>query len=75
MLRNRQLLIGLDAMEWKLVTKWASEGKLPTFRRLRFLLACPLSNTVSGYDHRVNRQPDPRCSMRNGPRANVREVG
>jgi len=34
MLRNRQLLIGLDAMEWKLVTKWASEGKLPTFRRL-----------------------------------------
>jgi predicted AlkP superfamily phosphohydrolase/phosphomutase len=34
MVRNRQLLIGLDAMEWKLVTKWASEGKLPTFSRL-----------------------------------------
>ncbi len=30
----RQLLVGLDAMEWTLVKKWANEGKLPTFRRL-----------------------------------------
>ena len=32
--RHRQLLIGLDAMEWSLVTRWASEGKLPTLRLL-----------------------------------------
>ena len=31
---SRQLLVGLDAMEWSLVERWASEGKLPTFRRL-----------------------------------------
>src|SRR5262249_19930614 len=31
---TRQLLVGLDAMEWSLVTRWAAEGKLPTFRRL-----------------------------------------
>jgi predicted AlkP superfamily phosphohydrolase/phosphomutase len=31
---SRQLLIGLDAMEWSLIEKWAAEGKLPTFRRL-----------------------------------------
>src|SRR5262245_5993809 len=31
---RRQLLIGLDAMEWDLVTQWAIEGKLPTLRRL-----------------------------------------
>lgn len=30
----RQLLIGLDAMEWSLVERWAAEGKLPTFQRL-----------------------------------------
>ena len=30
----RQLLIGLDAMEWNLVERWAAEGKLPTFQRL-----------------------------------------
>ena len=30
----RQLLIGLDAMEWTLVERWASAGVLPTFRRL-----------------------------------------
>lgn len=30
----RQLLIGLDAMEWSLVERWADEGKLPTFKRL-----------------------------------------
>jgi predicted AlkP superfamily phosphohydrolase/phosphomutase len=30
----RQLLIGLDAVEWTLITQWAAEGKLPTFRRL-----------------------------------------
>ncbi|MDP3089416.1 MAG: alkaline phosphatase family protein [Nitrospira sp.] len=29
-----QLLIGLDAMEWNLVERWAAEGKLPTFQRL-----------------------------------------
>ncbi len=29
-----QLLIGLDAMEWNLVLRWAREGKLPAFRRL-----------------------------------------
>ena len=29
-----QLLIGLDAMEWTLVQRWAAEGKLPTFQRL-----------------------------------------
>jgi predicted AlkP superfamily phosphohydrolase/phosphomutase len=31
---TRQLLIGLDAMEWNLVKKWATEGKLPTIQRL-----------------------------------------
>jgi predicted AlkP superfamily phosphohydrolase/phosphomutase len=31
---SRQLLVGLDAMEWSLVEQWANEGKLPTFRRL-----------------------------------------
>jgi predicted AlkP superfamily phosphohydrolase/phosphomutase len=31
---TRQLLVGLDAMEWNLVTRWANEGKLPAFRRL-----------------------------------------
>ena len=31
---HRQLLVGLDAMEWTLVTRWAREGRLPTFRRL-----------------------------------------
>ncbi len=31
---GRQLLIGLDAAEWDLVSRWAGEGKLPTFRRL-----------------------------------------
>lgn len=30
----RQLLVGLDAMEWSLVERWANEGKLPVFRRL-----------------------------------------
>jgi predicted AlkP superfamily phosphohydrolase/phosphomutase len=31
---SRQLLIGVDAMEWTLVQRWAKEGKLPTFKRL-----------------------------------------
>src|SRR5882762_7755896 len=31
---RRQLLIGLDAMEWSLIEQWAQEGKLPAFRRL-----------------------------------------
>ncbi|HYM05730.1 MAG TPA: alkaline phosphatase family protein [Terriglobales bacterium] len=30
----RQLLLGLDAMEWTLIEQWAAEGKLPAFRRL-----------------------------------------
>src|SRR5438094_3673795 len=30
----RQLLIGLDAMEWDLVLRWTKQGKLPIFRRL-----------------------------------------
>jgi predicted AlkP superfamily phosphohydrolase/phosphomutase len=30
----RQLVIGLDAMEWSLVRRWAHEGTLPTFWRL-----------------------------------------
>ena len=30
----RQLLIGVDAMEWTLVQRWAAQGKLPTFRWL-----------------------------------------
>jgi predicted AlkP superfamily phosphohydrolase/phosphomutase len=30
----RQLLIGLDAMEWSLVQTWAEAGLLPTFQRL-----------------------------------------
>lgn len=30
----RQLAIGVDAMEWNLVRKWAAEGKLPVLRRL-----------------------------------------
>jgi predicted AlkP superfamily phosphohydrolase/phosphomutase len=32
--KPRQLIIGLDAMEWHLVRAWAAAGKLPTFRRL-----------------------------------------
>jgi predicted AlkP superfamily phosphohydrolase/phosphomutase len=32
--RPKQLLVGLDAMEWSLVERWAAAGKLPTFRRL-----------------------------------------
>lgn len=31
---SRQLLVGLDAMEWSLVEKWANQGKLPVFRKL-----------------------------------------
>jgi predicted AlkP superfamily phosphohydrolase/phosphomutase len=31
---SRQVVVGIDAMEWSLVEKWANEGKLPTFRRL-----------------------------------------
>ena len=31
--RSRQMLIGLDAMEWDLVKSWATEGKLPTLHR------------------------------------------
>ena len=31
---GRQLLIGLDAMEWSLVQQWAAEGMLPAFHRL-----------------------------------------
>lgn len=31
---SRQLVVGLDAMEWSLVEQWANQGKLPTFRRL-----------------------------------------
>jgi len=31
---RKQLLIGLDAAEWKLVCRWAQEGKLPAFQRL-----------------------------------------
>jgi predicted AlkP superfamily phosphohydrolase/phosphomutase len=30
----RQLIIGLDGMEWELVRKWTAAGKLPNFRRL-----------------------------------------
>ena len=30
----RQLVIGVDAMEWRLVEAWAAAGKLPTFARL-----------------------------------------
>lgn len=30
----RLLVIGIDAMEWDLVQRWANEGKLPTFQRL-----------------------------------------
>jgi len=32
--RPRQLIIGLDAMEWDLVREWDAAGKMPTFRRL-----------------------------------------
>src|SRR5437879_3613428 len=32
--RARQLVIGIDAMEWQLVRRWASAGTLPTFRQL-----------------------------------------
>jgi predicted AlkP superfamily phosphohydrolase/phosphomutase len=31
---GRQLLVGLDAMEWSLVQQWANAGTLPTFQRL-----------------------------------------
>ena len=30
----RQLFIGVDAMEWRLVQRWAAAGVLPTFARL-----------------------------------------
>jgi predicted AlkP superfamily phosphohydrolase/phosphomutase len=30
----RQLCIGVDAMEWRLVQRWAAAGVLPTFQRL-----------------------------------------
>ena len=30
----RQVLIGVDAMEWRLVQRWAAAGVLPTFARL-----------------------------------------
>ena len=30
----RQLLIGLDAMEWSLVSRWMAAGRLPSFRRI-----------------------------------------
>jgi predicted AlkP superfamily phosphohydrolase/phosphomutase len=32
--RYRQLVIGLDAMEWALVEQWMGQGKMPTFQRL-----------------------------------------
>src|SRR6185436_15991011 len=32
--RMRQVVIGVDAMEWRLVQRWASAGVLPTFERL-----------------------------------------
>jgi predicted AlkP superfamily phosphohydrolase/phosphomutase len=31
---GRQLLIGLDAMEWSLIQQWASAGLMPTFQHL-----------------------------------------
>jgi predicted AlkP superfamily phosphohydrolase/phosphomutase len=31
---GRQLLIGLDAVEWSLVQQWAEEGRLPAFQHL-----------------------------------------
>lgn len=31
----RQLLIGVDALEWKLVERWSDEGKLPELAKLR----------------------------------------
>ncbi len=31
---DRQLLIGVDAMEWTLVKKWMAEGKLPALQKL-----------------------------------------
>jgi predicted AlkP superfamily phosphohydrolase/phosphomutase len=32
--RRRQLVVGLDAMEWSLIERWAEEGKLPTLAAL-----------------------------------------
>jgi predicted AlkP superfamily phosphohydrolase/phosphomutase len=32
--RTRQLLIGLDAMEWDLVQRWGAGGRMPVFGRL-----------------------------------------
>jgi len=43
----RQLVIGLDAMEWSLVRRWADEGNLPTFRRLIEEGACGELATTS----------------------------
>ena len=31
---RRHLVIGLDAMEWTVVSRWVDAGRLPTFRRL-----------------------------------------
>ena len=32
--RMRQVVIGVDAMEWRLIQRWAAAGVLPTFQRL-----------------------------------------
>jgi predicted AlkP superfamily phosphohydrolase/phosphomutase len=44
---TRQLVIGLDAMEWSLVKGWAGEGKLPTFHRLMQEGVCGELETTS----------------------------
>jgi predicted AlkP superfamily phosphohydrolase/phosphomutase len=31
---SRQLVVGLDAMEWSLIERWVGEGKLPAFQQL-----------------------------------------
>ena len=50
--RDRMLLFGLDAAEWRLIRRWATEGLLPTFRRL-------LDEGASGELHSVAAQfPD-----------------
>lgn len=42
----RLLLIGLDAMEWNLVDRWADEGKMPVLGRLRQGYQAKLASTA-----------------------------
>ena len=60
---SRQLVVGIDAMEWSLVQKWANEGKLPTFRRLIEQGArAELTTTAAPATHRAGDNRARPCS-------------